>query len=140
MGGRRIHRESSFNRGAISGDYQYSVSRTVEQLREMGERVVAAAKASLLEGAELVVADAKSRCPVKTGKLRDSIKAVSQMDGAVYEISASAKNSKKIAYGQFVEFDPRINRPFLYPAMDANRSIIANDVKDAIKQAIDRGH
>lgn len=138
MGGRHIHRESSFNRGAISGDYQYSVSRTVEQLREIGEHVVAAAKASLLEGAELVVADAKSRCPVKTGKLRDSIKAVSTLDGAVYEISASAKNSKNIAYGQFVEFGPR-GRPFLYPSLDANRQIISNDVKEAIKEAIDRG-
>ena len=92
------------------------------------------------EGARLVVDDAKSRVPVKTGKLQESIKATSLEDGAAYEITANAKNSKGIPYGQFVEFSPKIAKPFLYPAMDANRNIIANDVKTAIQDAIRRGH
>ena len=41
------------------------VNETVRQLREIGEHVVEAAKASLAQGAADVVADATSRCPVR---------------------------------------------------------------------------
>ncbi len=138
--GRRRHNESTFRRGRIGGNTRYGVSQTVEQLRELGEHVIEAAKLALAWGADQVVADAKSRCPVKTGELRDSIDAITLKKGAEYKISADATNAKGIAYRQFVEFSPKIDKPFLYPAMDANRDIIYNDVKDAIKEAIDRGH
>lgn len=91
-----------------------------------------AAKIALKEGVDLIIADAKSRCPVKTGNLRDSIKAESLNDGAAYEISADAKNDG-VAYGQFVEFSPKINKPFLYPAVDANIDAVKNKVKQAIE-------
>lgn len=134
--GRRYHgSKESFSRGSITG-----ASDAVRKLRELGEHVLTEAKMALHEGAMLVVADAKSRVPVKTGKLKESIKAVSLEDGAVYELSADARNSNGISYGQFVEFSPKIAKPFLYPAMDANRNIIANDVKNAIQDAIRRGH
>ena len=40
-------------------------------MRRRGEGVVQAAKTALAEGARLIVDDAKSRVPVKTGKLRE---------------------------------------------------------------------
>ena len=137
MAGRRRHIERNFERGELTG---MSTFRTLEALREMGEHVVNNAKAALAEGVELVVADAKSRCPVKTGKLRDSTKATPKQGGAVYVLSANARDDNGIAYGQFVEWSPKINRPFLYPAMDDNYDIVVDKIKNAIKDAIDRGH
>jgi len=129
------------------GTSQYeSTRRTVQQLREMGEHVVEAAKRALKEGVDIVIEDAKSRCPVDTGKLKDSIRAISKEGGAVYHIEANAKNDKGIPYGQFVEFSPfhMFNghkyetgpKPFLYPAMDAHRNEVYQKVQNAVRAAI----
>ena len=130
---RRRHNESSFGRGYanIAG-----VSEAVRNLRMKGEHVLTAAKQALKEGADMIVQDAKSRCPVKTGALKNSITAKSLEDGAAYELSADAKNKRGIAYGQFVEFDPRIAHPFLYPALDANVDRVKQRVGNAIQTAI----
>lgn len=137
MAGRRNHYGEGFSRG------QMSTSRTVAELREIGEHVVQAAKVALRQGVDIVVAEAKSRCPVKTGALRDSIKAESRNDGAAYAISANAfktdRYGRRYYYGARVEFDPSINKPFLYPAMDAKRDEVYSGVKDAISDAIRRG-
>lgn len=120
---------------------KYNVHTIVQNLRELGEHVLTAAKQALKDGADLIVNDAKSRCPVRTGKLRDSIKAVRKKDGALYRISADARNKNDIPYGQFVEFDPRIsNGGFLYPAMEANRDAVNNSIRQAVHDAIARGH
>lgn len=126
-------RSGSFTRGHTS------TGKTFRELREIGEHAVQAAKDALRQGADIIVQDAKSRCPVKTGKLRDSITAVSKNSGASYQISADAKNEKGDSYGVFVEFDPKINKPFMYPAMDANRNAVYENVKDAINNAINKG-
>lgn len=130
----RRNRRGNFQRGNISG-----VDEAVRKLREKGEHVLAAAKSALKDGVDLIVSDAKSRCPVDTGKLRDSIKAVDVAQGAAYELSANAKNQKGISYGQFVEFSPKINRPFLYPAIDANIGYVRENIKQAIQDAIRYG-
>ena len=119
----RRNRRGNFQRGNISG-----VDEAVRKLREKGEHVLAAAKSALKDGVDLVVSDAKSRCPVRTGKLKNSIKA-----------SANATNPKGIAYGQFVEFDPRINRPFLYPAVYAHIREMRANIRQAIQNAISHG-
>ena len=140
LASRRAHyRATGFSRG---GKGWVGLSQTIKELREIGEHVVEAAKAALKEGADMVVADAKSRCPVKTGKLRDSIKAVPNREGSVYEIEANAQNEGAyygVYYGQFVEFSPKINKPFLYPAMDANRQAVYELVSAAITNAARSG-
>ena len=133
---KRRHREGNFQRGSVN---MQNVEEAIRNLRAKGEHVLQAAKTALKDGADVIVADAKSRCPVDTGKLRDSIKATSLEDGAVYLLSANAKNEYGVAYGQFVEFDPRIARPFLYPAVDANIDNLRNNVKQAIQDAINGG-
>ncbi|MBQ4403304.1 MAG: HK97 gp10 family phage protein [Selenomonadaceae bacterium] len=111
----------------------------------MGEHVLKAAKVALKKGADAVVADAKNRCPVNTGRLRNSIKAESNRDGSVYWITANASvESKKspsgrFYYGAVVEFSPKINRPFLYPAMEQNRQQIEDDISAAISKAARSG-
>lgn len=147
MARRNHYNDVGFRRGRGTGMSTY---KTIAALREMGEHVVAAAKAALKDGADAVVADAKSRCPVRTGRLRDSIKAEPNRDASVYQISANAsveiKNSAilnnseytgdgRFYYGAHVEFNPKINRPFLYPAMDANRQQIYDNVSAAISRA-----
>ena len=141
MSRRRDHYGGSgFNRGAITGRRTIG---TIADLRELGDHVIAAAKEALREGAEAVVAEAKSRVPVKTGALRDSIKATPEKNGTVYSISANAfregSNGRRFYYGQAVEFDPRIDKPFLYPAMKALREDVMKKVEDAVHDAINGG-
>ena len=115
------------------------VNETLRRLHEIGEHVVQAAKAALKEGVDELVTDAKSRCPVRTGKLRDSIKAEPNRDGTVYTISANAQNNG-YCYGQEVEFSPKeCFHPFLYPALEAHRLPIRNKIDAAIERAIRRG-
>ena len=134
-------RRTSARRGGFSRDTgNLGVNETVRQLREIGEHVVQAAKSSLAQGAADVVTDAKNRCPVRTGKLRDSIKAEAHRDGASYKISANAQNNG-FYYGQIVEFSPKEGyRPFLYPALEANVGRIYSNVRDSIRQAVETGH
>lgn len=129
------YKDVGFARGKISP------RQAVERIRAMGEKVLAAAKAELKKGAEVVVADAKSRCPVRTGRLRDSIKAVSNKDGTVYWITANASVESpksptgRFYYGANVEFSPKINKPFMYPALDAHRREIEDNIDAAISRA-----
>ncbi len=73
------------------------IRQAVNHFQRRGEHVLQAAKNALREGAELIVNDAKSRVPVKTGKLRDSIHAIEKENGAVQEIIADAQNKIKYA-------------------------------------------
>lgn len=143
------YRDKGFSRGSVS------TGQAESHLRELGEHVLAAAKAALKDGAEQVVAEAKSRCPVyeghkKNGKvymaadvtpgaLKDSIKAKPNGKGTIYTISADAKSADGFLYGQIVEFSPRVNRPFLYPALEAKKKEVADGITKAIREAIRRG-
>lgn len=143
MASRRNHyNDIGFARGRITGS---STHRTIAALREIGEHVVTAAKQALKEGADAIVADAKSRCPVNTGRLKDSIRAIPNRDGSVYQIVADASvestksQSGRFYYGAVVEFSPKINRPFLYPAMDAHQQEIRDNISTAISRAVRSG-
>lgn len=133
---RRRHNERTFHRGgSLEG-----VNAAVARLRAKGEDVLLAAKLALKDGVDLIIADAKSRCPVRTGKLRGSVKAEDVANGAAYELTADAKNENGVAYGQFVEFSPKINKPFLYPAIDANIGTVKQDIRQAIQGALRSGN
>ena len=139
---RNHYKDVGFARGRITG---MSVSKTIAELREMGEHVVEAAKAELKKGVDAVLADAKAKCPVNTGKLRDSIKAEANKDGSIYWLSANASTESpksptgRFYYGAAVEFSPRINKPFMYPALDAHRQEIWDNVANAIERATRKG-
>ena len=137
MARRRSHyRDRGFSRQTSN----LGTSETLRQLREMGDHVVEAAQTELARGAAEVVADAKSRCPVRTGKLRDSIKATPNSSATSYNISADAQNDGYY-YGQIVEFSPKPEfTPFLYPALDANIGRIYGNIRAAINRAVQTGH
>ena len=115
-----------------------------EILRELGEAATDAAKSALADGVDIVVQEAKNRCPVYKGTdrrvvkgaLRDSIHAVKQKGGAKYKIVADAKSHDGIFYGKLVEFSPAINKPFMYPAMDARRDEVRSRIIDAVREAV----
>ena len=116
-------------------------------LSELGTEATAAAKEALERGADDVVAEAKNRCPVYTGTdkrvvkgaLRDSIhKRPRRKDGSVWRIAADAESQDGVFYGVLVEFSPRINRPFLYPTLDAKKDGIRSAIVDAVRTAIRR--
>lgn len=133
-GGRRYR---DFSRGVSD---TIGLPETMRRLREMGDRVVQAAKNALKTGADEVVADAKSRCPVRTGKLRDSIRAEPNRDGTFYTIIADADRNG-FCYGQIVEFSPKEGyTPFLYPALEANYGRVMANIRGAIRQAAETGH
>jgi len=115
-------------------------------LRELGENATKAAKDALADGAEIVMQEARNRCPVYKGNdhrvvkgaLRDSIHAVKLKSGAKYKIVADATSHDGIFYGKLVEFSPVINKPFMYPAMDARRDEVRNKIIDAVREALRR--
>lgn len=113
-------------------------------LKELGENATEAAKSALAEGAELVMKEARERCPVYTGNdrrvvkgaLKESIHAVKQKGGAKYKIIADAKSHDGIFYGKLVEFSPAINQPFMYPALDAQRETVKKLIVEAVREAV----
>ena len=106
-------------------------------LQTIGEHAEKAAKKALSDGADRVVEDAKSRCPVMTGALRDSIHKEVMNGGTKIKIVADADNDG-IFYGKIVEFSPKINRPFLYPAIDAARESIRDGIASAVREGLKR--
>ena len=113
-------------------------------LKELGENATEAAKTALAEGVELVMKEAKERCPVYTGNdrrvvkgaLKESIHAVKQKGGAKYKIIADAVSHDGIFYGKLVEFSPAINQPFMYPALDAQRETVKKLIVEAVREAV----
>ena len=113
-------------------------------LKELGTAAENAAKAALEEGADILVKEAKARCPVYDGDdpravkgaLRDSIHAEKEKGGKEYRIVADAQAKDGLFYGKIVEFSPKINKPFLYPAMDAKRKEIQQNIVAAVREAI----
>ena len=115
-----------------------------EILKELGENATEATKSALAEGAELVMKEAKERCPVYTGNdrrvvkgaLKESIHAVKRKGGAKYKIIADAVSHDGIFYGKLVEFSPAINQPFMYPALDAQRETVKKLIVEAVREAV----
>ena len=113
-------------------------------LKELGTAAENAAIAALAEGAKMVMKEAKQRCPVYEGDdyrvvkgaLRDSIHAEKQKGGKEYRIVADAQAQDGLFYGKIVEFSPKINKPFLYPAMDAKREVVKKKIIEAVREAI----
>lgn len=132
MSAKRVHRETEFS----SQRKMIGALEAVQKLRALGDDILIAAKQALAAGVDDVSKNAKSRVPVLTGKLRDSIHSKDAYDGVVYDIVADAKNKDGIAYGQFVEFSPKINHPFLYPAIKSKKRSIKKNIKRAIQEVV----
>ena len=117
--------------------WKLSSNKSFQQLLEdYGKDVADAAKKALADEAEIIANDAKSRCPVKTGNLRDSIHTEPNKSGTRIYVVADGKDKNGTPYGKVVEYSPKIQKPFIYPALDAHKDELKSKVSDAVKQAI----
>ncbi len=105
-------------------------------LKQIGEKVSTTTKKALQECSKMLVNEAKSRCPVDSGRLRDSIHAEKQKSGTRYKIVADAKDNEGRYYGRIVEYSPKINRPFMYPAMDSLKEQIKEKLINAVRDGL----
>ncbi len=102
----------------------------------IGEAATQQAVKALADGADLVVQDAKRRIHPVSGDLAKSVRAIPRNKGTTIKIVADAANEKGVAYGQYVEFWPGREHPFMYPAMYANKSKVKEMVAEAIREAV----
>ena len=116
-------------------------------LSDLGSEACAAAREALSRCAHIVYEVARENCPVYQGTdkrvvkgaLRDSIYMhLHNRDGSLWSIGADAESEDGVFYGRLVEFSPRINKPFLYPAFDANKDAIVSAIVGAVCAAIRR--
>lgn len=117
----------------MKGDYkQQSISGL---LKIYGEKIEKAAMEALQENAEMVVAEAKSRCPVKTGKLQESIHAEPKGKNKI-RIVADAQNDRDgYYYGGWQEYAPD-GKEFLHPALKAVKPKLKQNMIDKIRAAL----
>lgn len=109
-------------------------------LESYGEEAVNAIREEMEVMAEKIVQDMKARAPVDTGALRDSIHWTWNKKKTAIRIVADAKNKKNgVPYARYVEFSPKINRPFFYPALDAHRDEYHEGLVRALKKAVEKG-
>lgn len=113
-------------------------------------RITPAVKASVTAACDLIQQTAQGYCPVDTGNLRDSIKTT------VEETAATVKGtvSTDVSYAEFVEYgtglrgDPSVPhtdkpgmspQPFMRPAIDENRDVIAELFRNNLSLAVKNG-
>lgn len=102
-------------------------------LESFGKLALENAQSEMEAVANAIKDDMKSKVPVKTGALRDSIQWKWNKAKNTIIFTADAKNKKDgIMYGKIVEFSPKINKPFFYTALDAHK----NEVRDRLIHAI----
>lgn len=109
-------------------------------LETYGEGAVNAIRAEMEVMAEKIVEDMKARVPVDSGALRDSIHWSWNKKKTAIRIVADAKNKKNgVPYARYVEFSPKINKPFFYPALDAHRDEYHEQLVRGLKKALEKG-
>lgn len=94
-----------------------------------GPAIVKTTKPIIISYSEIMRDDAKGRAPVKTGKLRDSIKAKYSDKGNYSVLTANATAKDGTRYGFVLEYT---GHPFFYPAVDAHRDAFKSDIIRAI--------
>ena len=86
-------------------------------LQQYGERAAQAARESLLENGETVAEEAKRRCPVDTGRLRDSV-----------HVEPKGANKVRIVAPH--------GTPFMRPALEAKREELKQHTIEKIRAAV----
>lgn len=102
-------------------------------LSQYGERAAEAAREALQENAEALINEARSRVPVRTGRLKESIHAEPYSNGNKIRVVADAEDEHGTPYAAIVEYSPKINKPFLFPSFYALRTEMINRVKEKVR-------
>jgi len=102
----------------------------------------------LVQAAELITEDAKARAPVKTGKLRDSIKVKVWMKRGAKTVVLAAVDHNIAPHSHLVEYGHKLfikgrrvgrvrPKPFFRPAIDAKREQASQTIRDGIRRIIE---
>lgn len=110
-------------------------------LEELGADVSVAAKEALLQGGQTILADARARIHSISGALSASGRLEVNKKGTIVKIVFDAASpetdySEGYRYAKIVEFRPGHEHPYLYPAYDAHRDQIKQNVIEAIQKAV----
>lgn len=113
----------------------------IQLLEEMGAAASAVLEQAAAAGGQIVLEDAKSRCPIDTGALKASLhmdKGKSKKPDIKQEVKISP--GKQEYYGTFVELGTtrQAAQPYLRPAVDKNKEKIAKAVTQEIARALGR--
>ncbi len=109
----------------------------LQSLDKMGQAADQALRPAVEEGAEILRVDAASRAPRATGALADGM-TKEVVKAEAHEVKFKVGPDKKQFYGRFVE-NGTVNlapRPFLKPALTANRKRITDLIQERIRQSI----
>ena len=138
--GKRNHYGDSFGRGISAKNCRGNIKKLLEVY---GEKAVDAGKAELKNQAGVLVEAVKSNIKtqnlIKTGNLLNSIKATANKQETEYRISADAQDKKGFYYGQILEFSPKINKPFMYPAFLKHQQNIRDSIMAAMRKGLEGG-
>lgn len=110
----------------------------IKAIKDGGEKVKAMAVENCPEAAEDILH--KKGYPVlPKGTLKNSIRIIDKTKdkNPKVVITADAKNPVDgVEYGHILEYSAKINRPFMFPALDRYRDEIRANIIDAIKKAV----
>lgn len=111
---------------------ELSVNMKLKDIVALGNQVEVAAQQALARAQAEFEPDARARCPVKTGRLRDSIGG--EIVGTVLTERATE------SYAGFVEYGTRHMpaRPFFTPATDQVKSKLPEFLQTAVREALER--
>lgn len=120
-------------------ELQESVKKLLERLNQISYDIAADLETAAKAGAKSIRDEAKSRVPVKTGTLRDSITMETvekDEDGVTIRIGPG----KEGFYGLFLELgtSKMPARPWLVPAVKGKQQEALKAVEDALKKALNR--
>lgn len=110
-----------------------------KELKEMGEGAIDILTQAANAGGEIALKYAIEHCPVKTGALKNSLKAhVSKQSETKAEITIDYDKSLK--YGTFVELGTKGKpaNPFLRNAVDNNIQQINEAITEAVAKGVDK--
>lgn len=108
------------------------IARATGQLDMLDLKIKAALPQAAMAGAAVLLEDAISRAPQRTGKLKASGR--KRIDSTT-PTSATAVVGFTAFYSKFVEYGTRkmAKRPFLRPAVDTKRGAIADAMTDKVR-------
>jgi len=106
------------------------LSRIVAQMKAYEQQVHQALAETLETHAQQVADDAKALAPVDTGTLRDSIEVV-KTDELHYQVVATAPYAAEVELGT----SRQAAEPFLFPAFEATRNDLQQELAKALKNA-----
>lgn len=103
------------------------LSKVHKQLQAVGKL-----KVSLLKAAEIIMQDSRENAPMKTGNLKESHKVEETKEGA--EVIVDASYAAAVEYGTW----KMAAQPYLRPAIDKNKHLVAEVTAKEVEKEIEK--